>query len=613
VSAPIDDSVSIWANAAHAAALFAVDIIGTGGVSLRGRPGPVRDSWLALLRELLPDSSPLRRCPHNVSDDRLLGGLDLSATLQAGRPIMERGLLAQADQGVIVLTMAERASSFLAGRLGAVLDSYKVAVARDAGLKQRSARVGLVLLDEGIDDERPQPALLDRLAFHIHIDGIRWSDTREDGLTREHIAAARLRLPEVKASDDILLAMCETAAAFGIPSIRASLFALRAASAAAALAGRCDVSRDDAALAAALVLAPRATTIPIADDPPPADEDGSETDAADDRPERETEENQGTPSSDRQLNDVIIQAAQTAIPPGLLAQLQLSSGKTARTLIAGPVGATQTSLRHGRPAGVRRGEPRAGVRLNVIETLRAAAPWQMLRRREAQRLSTPRSPGTRVEVRRDDFRVTRREQRTETTSIFAVDGSGSSALHRLAEAKGAIEQLLADCYVRRDRVALLAFRGTDVELILPPTRSLARAKRCLAGLPGGGGTPLAAAIDAAAALAEATRRKGQTPVVVLLTDGRANIARNRQPGRAQAELDALTSARSMREAKIAALVVDISPQPHASANRLAAEMGAHYLPLPYADAKTLSRAVQATSAQIRAPLDRRPLCPISKR
>ena len=114
----------------------------------------------------------------------------------------------------------------------------------------------------------------------------------------------------------------------------------------------------------------------------------------------------------------------------------------------------------------------------------------------------------------------------ETTTIFVVDASGSAALHRLAEAKGAVELLLADCYIRRDQVALIAFRGSAAELLLPPTRSLARAKRSLAGLPGGGGTPLAAGLDAAFALSDSIRRKGQTPTVIVLTDGRANIARD---------------------------------------------------------------------------------------
>ena len=229
--------------------------------------------------------------------------------------------------------------------------------------------------------------------------------------------------------------------------------------------------------------------------------------------------------------------------------------------------------------GSRRGEPRGGSRLNVIETLRAAAPWQRLRQREVQlssaKLPPPApvdsrnkpkghaaqleaSPSTpepaRIQVRREDFHVSRFKQVGQTTTLFVVDASGSSALNRLAEAKGAVELLLADCYIRRDSVAVLAFRGKAAELLLPPTRSLARAKRSLAGLPGGGGTPLASAIDAARELADQIRRKGATPIVVLMTDGRGNIARDGSPGRARADMDALAAARQLRLAGITALL-----------------------------------------------------------
>lgn len=198
-------------------------------------------------------------------------------------------------------------------------------------------------------------------------------------------------------------------------------------------------------------------------------------------------------------------------------------------------------------------------------------------------------------MRSDDFRITRFKQQARTTTIFVVDASGSAALHRLAEAKGAVELLLADCYVRRDQVVLIAFRGQGAELLLPPTRSLVRAKRSLAGLPGGGGTPLAAGIDAALTLAETVRRHGDTPVVILLTDGRANIGRDGKPGRAQATEEALAAARQLRAAGLTALLVDTSPRPQGQAEALAQAMNAQYLPLPHADAVALSRAVQATA------------------
>ncbi len=278
------------------------------------------------------------------------------------------------------------------------------------------------------------------------------------------------------------------------------------------------------------------------------------------------------------LDDLVLAAAQAAMPANLLAQLQLAEGRLKGVRSAGRAGASQQSATRGRPTGVRRGEPRAGARLNVVETLRAAAPWQPLRHRETG------DQTSRVQVRRDDFRVTGFRQRTRTTTIFVVDASGSSALNRLAEAKGAVELLLADCYVRRDRVALFAFRGKQAELLLPPTRSLVRAKRSLAGLPGGGGTPLAAALDAAMALADAIRRKDETPILVLLTDGRANVARDGTAGRPQAEQDALAAARLVHLAGFTALLVDTSARPQASARQLADAMHARYLPLPFADA-----------------------------
>jgi magnesium chelatase subunit D len=314
----------------------------------------------------------------------------------------------------------------------------------------------------------------------------------------------------------------------------------------------------------------------------------------------------------------VLAAAQAAIPAGLLEALQGSSAQL-KSASAGRAGAQTVGQRRGRPNGTRRGEPRAGARLNVIETLRAAAPWQTVRRLELARAAEaataaaapapigsrdasssparaplpprPTSPSPRILVRREDFHINRVKQRTATTTVFVVDASGSSALNRLAEAKGAVELLLADCYVRRDQVAVLAFRGKGCELLLPPTRSLVRAKRSLAGLPGGGGTPLASAIDAAAALGESIARRGETPVIVMLTDGRGNIARDGSPGRARATEDVKLAARQFRSGGLGALLIDTSPQPVPAARQLATEMGATYLPLPYAGSSALSKVV----------------------
>ena len=154
----------------------------------------------------------------------------------------------------------------------------------------------------------------------------------------------------------------------------------------------------------------------------------------------------------------------------------LATAWSIRATFASSKGSAAASSLKGRPVGNRPGDPRRG-RLDLIATLRTAAPWQPLRRGTDE--------ARRVVVAAEDIRIRRYRQRSETTAIFCVDASGSAALERLAEAKGAVELLLAEAYVRRDRVALVAFRGTGAEVLLPPTRSLVRAKRALAGLPGG--------------------------------------------------------------------------------------------------------------------------------
>ncbi|MBP7661600.1 MAG: magnesium chelatase subunit D [Burkholderiaceae bacterium] len=578
-----------------AAALLAVDPSGIGGVLLRSAGGPAREDWLAALAQLLPATPGLRRVPLHISDDRLLGGLDLAATLHAGRPVAQRGLLAQADGGVIVLAMAERLSAATAARIAAVLDQGKLVTERHGVGTRSVSRLGVVALDEGqgADEHLPAP-LRERLGIHLILD----DRAAPPAHTRLQIQAARSRLGSVDLDDDVIEAVCTAAVALGIESVRAPMLALRVARAAAALAGRVQVDAGDAALAAGLVLAPRATRLPAPaesdradqtpDDPPPAAAHADPQPATDTQDPAQTDP---APILSEPLSDLVLAAARAAIPPGLLAALLVRGAGAPRGQSAGRAGAARAGVLRGRPIGARRGEPQHGARLNVIETLRAAAPWQTLRRREAQAAGL--AGHGRVRIRREDFHVWRFKQRSETTTVFVVDASGSAALHRLAEAKGAVELLLADCYVRRDSVAVIAFRGQGAEVLLPPTRSLVRAKRSLAGLPGGGGTPLACGIDAAVTLAAAVRARGATPVIVLLTDGRANIARDGSPGRERAAADASVSARRLQLEGFAALLLDTSPQPQDAAHRLADAMGARYLPLPHAGAATLSQAVHA--------------------
>jgi magnesium chelatase subunit D len=375
-------------------------------------------------------------------------------------------------------------------------------------------------------------------------------------------------------------ALAAAAAALGIGSVRAPLHALRLARAHAKADGRAAPAAPDLQLAAALVLGPRATRLPpgaaeepSADDsePPPDPPAGSDAppDDPDDAP---------APNAEA-LNDMVLDAAAATIPPGLLDAL--SRGMASRGSAGGSAGAKLRSLTSGRPAGVRAGAPGRGARLAIIETIKTAAPRQKLR---------PAREDGRLSIRHDDLRIRRFVARAASTTIFAVDASGSAAFARLAETKGAIELLLAQAYVKRAEVALVAFRGEAAVLALPPTRSLARARRELGALAAGGGTPIAAGLALARQVALLERGRGRTPLVVLLSDGRANVgdASGLPPQEA-----ALAQARALAATGIASVFIDCAARPRPEGPALALAMAAPHVPLPRLDARAVVSAVGA--------------------
>ncbi|MEY3789578.1 MAG: magnesium-chelatase subunit [Pseudomonadota bacterium] len=595
------EAPSTWSLAVHAAALLAIDPIGLAGARIHAGAGPVRDAWMSLLQTLMGDSA-WKRMPVNITDERLLGGLDLSATLSAGRPILQQGVLADVNGGTLILAMAERLPSATGAKLAQVMDSGEIHIVRDGIDQRRDSRFAVIALDEGVSEEEVLlPGLRDRLAFDLDLRSVSWQEVRDypaNLISQQEIAAARARLPEVNINDDLLDALCGTAMALGVDSARATLMTLSAARANAALNSDLEVGGDDVRAAAELVLAPRATRLPPVSQPEPSSEQAQENQQEPDQepdqepppPEDDSQQPDPDPSTEQNpqaLEDQILEATKAAIPAGLLSQLL--AGGLQRRASSGKSGAAVKGGLRGRPSGSRRAMPAHGSRLHLMDTLRAAAPWQKIRK------ATVKNKQAKIQVRAEDFHVARIKQKTATTTLFVVDASGSSALNRLAEAKGAVELLLADCYVRRDQVALIAFRGKQAELLLPPTRSLVRAKRSLSGLPGGGGTPLATAIDTAASVAEGLQRRGITPVIVLLTDGRANVARSGSGGRELAYSEAMEAARQLAVMHMSVLFIDTSPQPQKPAADLAAAMRARYLPLPFAGAASVSLAVRAAA------------------
>ena len=609
-----------WLRALQVAQLLVINPHGLGGVILRARSGPVRDRWLAYLNTIAQLSGmrlPLRKMPLGISDENLIGGIDLDQTLRTGKAVLRQGLLAQCDQQLLLMPMAERVEVGAVAKVVSALDNGFIAIERDGQSRRIESHFGIVALDEGIeDDEHPNEKIQQRVAFLLNLDIIGWRDlpeTDDDFLPdSQSLQDARENFSKVTVSEDRLDALVGVAEQLGVISIRALNLAMNTAKCLAAFDEKDEVSSMHLQRAIALVLSPRATRMPQSappeeeeipsksdeqpeneqgedQEPPPETppEDQSQEEEQEDEEDQEPESNAETPQA---LEDEILEAAQAAIPADLLARLaDLADLKTPKGM-GGKTGAVKVGRMRGRPLGNMPGMPEGGKTLSIIDTLRAAVPWQAVRR--AEMLSAGKLiPSGKIFIRKEDFRIKRYQERTQTLTMFIVDASGSSAMHRLAEAKGAVELLLAECYIRRDQVAVMSFRGSAAELILAPTRSLVKAKRALSGLPGGGGTPLSRAIDESFEVASASMRKGLTPALVFLTDGRANIAKDGSPGRPKAMEDAQQSARAASYYSFKSLWIDTSPQARDEGKAMAALLGSMYLPLPNAGANEVSKAI----------------------
>ncbi len=581
-----------WLACLQAAQLITLDPHRFGGVIVRARLGPVRERWLQILERLAQCkglTTPLRKIPGTISDENLLGGLDIESTITRGKPVFRPGLLSHCDQSLAILPMAERVDIGVAARLASALDHGSIQVERDGHSQTLSCAMGFIALDESIeDDESVNPKLAERCAFHIDLDAIAWRDLPneklDDELSNLDFAAIEKRFNHITLTDTQYQALVGIAQQLGITSLRAVQFAVRASRYLAALDdlwNKNEPAQEHLERAVSLVLLPRAMQMPDMSEEQHKNEAEEQQNDSDEKPNTENQEIDV-------LEDQVLEASKASIPAELLSRLtQLALGRQQRSS-GGKTGMSQKSFKRGRPMGSIAGNPSSGSRLSLIDTLRSAVPWQTIRR---QQVGIHHPQKLRITIRKEDFRVKRYRERNQTLTTFVVDASGSAAINRLAEAKGAVELLLAECYVRRDQVALISFRGTDAELLLSPTRSLVRAKRSLAALPGGGGTPLARAIDTAFALAKSAMQKGMTPTLVFLTDGRANIARDGSPGRSQAQLDAEQSAKSASQLKVRSLWIDTSPQAREEGEQIAALMGSYYLPLPQARAQELSQAV----------------------
>ncbi len=533
-------------------ATWIVGLLAVGGLDLGGAlvTTEVAEDFNSALSKA---GATLRIVSSTMSEDALTGSVDLAATLAFGRPVHTEGLLITHRQ--LLVRRAEKLDVACTSLLAKALDQNQLM---------------LIAVMDPYDEDAVLAAKLEaRLPFVVDESAaLHW--------TTADIERAKNKMETASIDPKWVQDLCSAALAIGISSPRFVLQTVATARAIAAFEDQ-DVDESTVAMAARLVLAHRALRAPPQEQeddqqPPPPPQQTPESDAA----ENDTEPNPGDA-------EVILEAIKAALPANLLNLAADGLGKRGAGRNVKSASPRKSGGQRGRRIGHKRASSLAGQRLDILATLRNAAPWQPLRRKMAG--------AERMVVTRDDFRVSRIKQRNEATAIFAVDASGSTAFQRLAEAKGAVETILAECYVRRDRVAMVAFRGKKAEVLLPPTRSLERAKRALAGLPGGGGTPLASGLDEAFELAMQVRRAGGNPIVIVLTDGKANITRAGVGHKVMALEETQSAAKLFAGEGFDAMVIDVSSEPQKSARALAAAMQATYLPMPRASASEIARPV----------------------
>jgi magnesium chelatase subunit D len=570
------------------------------GMAVGAPAGAGKSSLARGMRDLLCSddrSVPFVELPLGIDEAGLLGGLDIEATLRAGRRVARAGALARADGGILYADQVNLLPDAIINPLIAAIDTGEVRLERE-GLSIRSPARFVFIGSYDPAEGLPRRHLLDRLGLLLVLPRTMNEQARAEivrrnmsrapaqasdaytdelDLLRGLVLAAREQLPQVQIADEQIEQLLAMATLCGVEGHRADTFAVYAACAAAALDLRDRVEQEDLELAVRLVILPRATRLPPPPDqppdqvPPPPPPD-AESDTSDAPPE---------PPSDEELTippEQVLSALAAELPVELeqLPFRALRRGKTgSRGTVAGKRG------RHIRSIP---GDPQRG-RIDVSATLRAAAPFQPLRRSQA----SADAQSSRVLLRADDLRIKQYRSKAGALFLFAVDASGSMALHRMRQAKGAVHALLQKAYVHRDRVALLAFRGQSAELLLPPSQSVELARRALDLLPTGGGTPLAAALLAAIDVAQQARARGiMQTVLVLLTDGRANVGL--RAGRDQVAEELQTLGRAVVAAGIQTIVVDTQRTylSRGEARKLAEWLAGEYVYLPNAQGEQIA-------------------------
>ncbi len=587
---------------------------GIGGVLVRGEKGTAKSTMVRALAALLPPVTAVPGCrfgcdpvapdpscpdgPHAASagqaacparlvelpvgatEDRLVGSLDLQRALTEGVSVYQPGLLAAAHRGVLYVDEVNLLPDHLVDVLLDAAAMGRSHVERD-GVSISHAASFLLVGTMNPEEGELRPQLLDRFGLTVEVAASRDVGTRaevirrrlcyevdpagfaagwrsEDVALAQRIAVARSVLPGVALPDDELRRIASVCAAFEVDGMRADLVLARTALANAAWRRADVVGEDDVRIAARLALPHRCRRDPF-DRPGLDDEELEEALRAADQPPDDPSNGPGGgnagPDMETYRGDSASDNPDMAPcrPDGSGAAVDRpmpapAAPFRARLLALPGVGAGVPGWRSRARTSIGRtvrASTTDGSGMHLLGTLAAAAPHQHVRGR--------RGPG--LVVHRADIRRAVREGRESNLVLFAVDASGSMAARaRMSAVSGAVLSLLRDAYQRRDKVGLISFRGTQAQVVLPPTSAVDVAAVRLRALRTGGRTPLADGLvhSARVLAAERLRDPAQRALLVVLTDGRAT----------HGGMDAaLAAAGLLRRDGVASIVVDCESGP----------------------------------------------------